>query len=138
MDIREAKCVRTWEFKERIRAIAPDRLRPLWRYWTTQLEKAHGLESRCLSALLMDWYYSSGAKCVREHEGAWNSNTGNGYYGGFQADLSFQSSYNAGAYAIYGTADRWPIIEQIEMAYNGHAARGWSPWPTTARICGLI
>lgn len=100
--------------------------------------RAQSRPSACYSKTLMAWYYSSGAKCVHEHEGAWTSNTGNGYYGGFQADMSFQTSYNPGAYATWGTANNWPPIEQIEMAYNGWKARGWSPWPNTARACGLL
>ena len=29
-------------------------------------------------------------RCIHEHEGAWNANTGNGYYGGLQMTLWFQ------------------------------------------------
>ena len=116
---------------------------PQWRnrhvfYAIRKHHRAQNKSSLCYSETLMDWYYSSGAKCVHEGEGAWTSNTGNGYYGGFQADISFQQTYNPGAYATYGTADNWPAIEQIEMAYNGWKARGFYPWPTTARNCGLI
>lgn len=108
-----------------------------WATWGERKERTKGRASKCLSSTLMDWYYSSGAKCVHEHEGAWDDPNAP-YWGGFQADLSFQQTYNPGAYATYGTADRWPIIEQIEMAWRGWQARGWAPWPTTARMCGLL
>src|SRR5262249_27216003 len=32
-------------------------------------------------------------QCIHRFEGAWNSNTGNGYYGGLQMDASFQRRY---------------------------------------------
>ena len=105
--------------------------------WKNKHNRVKEKASVCFKDTLMDWYYSSGAKCVHEGEGAWND-PDSPYYGGFQADISFQRSYNPGAYATYGTADHWPIIEQIEMAYNGWKARGWYPWPVTARNCGLI
>jgi hypothetical protein len=116
---------------------------PSWRddhldYAKNRHHRAQSRPGSCFRQTFMDWYYASGARCVREHEGAWTSNTGNGYYGGFQADMNFQAAYNPGALRAYGTADRWPIIEQIEMAYNGWRARGWYPWPNTARACGLL
>jgi Transglycosylase-like domain len=84
------------------------------------------------------WWRSSGAPCVKSHEGAWTSNTGNGYYGGFQADLSFQTAYGREFYRRWGTANNWPSWAQIVMAYRGWRARGWHPWPNTARMCGLL
>ena len=115
---------------------------PQWRddhviYATNKHHRAQQRSSQCFSKVLMDWYYTSGAKCVHEHEGAWNDPNAP-YYGGMQADISFQQSYNPTAYRLYGTADHWPIIEQIKMAYYGWKARGWYPWPLTARACGLL
>jgi hypothetical protein len=80
----------------------------------------------------------SAATCVHRGEGAWSSNTGNGYYGGMQADLSFQRSYLLAAFLKWGTADRWPVRAQLFMAWRGWLSRGWYPWPLTARRCGLI
>lgn len=77
--------------------------------------------------------------CIHQKEGAWDSHTGNGYYGGLQMDLSFQHSY--GAYFLHhkGTADNWRPIEQIWVAERARASgRGYHPWPNTARACGLI
>lgn len=106
-------------------------------YAKARHHRAQARSSSCLKDKLLGWYYSSGAKCIHEHEGAWDD-PGAPYWGGFQADLSFQTTYNPEAYRTWGTADRWPVIEQIEMAYNGWRARGWYPWPNTARACGLL
>lgn len=85
--------------------------------------------------------------CIHGYEGSWPSNTGNGYYGGMQMDLGFQTTY-ARAYAktwhvanpleAMGTADHWPPITQIWVAEEAFKSRGFWPWPNTARFCGLI
>ena len=76
--------------------------------------------------------------CIHRYEGAWDANTGNGYYGGLQMDISFQSRYGSGYLGRYGTADRWPVWAQLETAYRAYrAGRGFQPWPNTARACGL-
>jgi hypothetical protein len=106
-------------------------------HWRRMRDRARAQESRCLRERMWRWYRTSGAKCIREHEGAWTANTGNGYFGGFQADRSFQRTYGGRYYRRWGTANRWPKWAQIHMAYRGHAARGWNPWPTTSQICGL-
>jgi hypothetical protein len=84
------------------------------------------------------WWRTSGAQCVKGHEGAWTSHTGNGYYGGFQADFSFQATYGGEFMRRWGTANNWPSWAQIVMAYRGWRSRGWHPWPNTARACGLL
>jgi hypothetical protein len=77
--------------------------------------------------------------CIKRHEGAWTANTGNGYYGGLQMDLSFQRAYGRDLLRRKGTADRWKPIEQIWVAERAHrSGRGFYPWPNTARYCGLI
>lgn len=77
------------------------------------------------------WYADGATQCEVAHEGAFTTNTGNGYYGRFQMDLGFQqsTSYGRRAYALYGTADRWPPSVQIEHAYEVWTVRGWNPWP---------
>lgn len=77
-------------------------------------------------------------RCIHEHEGAWNANTGNGYYGGLQMDVSFQRAYGPEFMSRWGTADRWPVWAQIEAAERAYAVRGFSPWPNTARMCGQL
>jgi hypothetical protein len=76
--------------------------------------------------------------CIKSGEGAWTSNTGNGYYGGLQADLSFQKAYGLVYYLRWETANNWPRWAQLHMGYRGWLARGFYPWPNTARACGLI
>ena len=77
--------------------------------------------------------------CIHRYEGAWTSNTGNGYYGGLQMDISFQRAYAPGLLRRKGTADRWTPLEQMWAAERAHrSGRGFYPWPNTARYCGLI
>lgn len=77
--------------------------------------------------------------CIHQYEGAWNANTGNGFYGGLQMDMAFQASYGAEFLARYGTADNWPIWAQLKAASRAYqSGRGFYPWPNTARACGLI
>ncbi len=77
--------------------------------------------------------------CIHGFEGAWDANTGNGYYGGLQMDLGFQQSYGADFERRWGTADRWPPWAQLEVAARAYrAGRGFWPWPSTARFCGLL
>jgi hypothetical protein len=75
--------------------------------------------------------------CIHRYEGAWNDD-GAPYYGGLQMDIGFQQAY--GAYLLHtkGTANRWTPLEQMWVAERAHRTRGFSPWPSTARVCGLI
>lgn len=105
--------------------------------------RAQHRSSHCISASVAAWANSWAARCVSSKEGGIASNTGNGYYGKWQADPSFASAYNPdeartfGPYA-YAHGGAWPEEEQDVMAYNGWRARGWSPWPNTAAACGLL
>jgi hypothetical protein len=77
--------------------------------------------------------------CIHRFEGAWNANTGNGYYGGLQMDRSFQSRYGGDYMVRWGTADNWPAWAQLQAAVRAYrSGRGFWPWPNTARACGLI
>ncbi len=77
--------------------------------------------------------------CIHSYEGAWTSNTGNGYYGGLQMDGSFERRYAPDFVHRWGTADNWPAWAQLETAVRAYrAGRGFWPWPSTARLCGLI
>ena len=75
-------------------------------------------------------------RCIHEHEGAWDANTGNGYYGGLQMDMSFQRAHGSQFLARWGTADRWPVWAQIAAAEDAYKTRGFGPWPNTRRMCG--
>jgi hypothetical protein len=76
--------------------------------------------------------------CVHAGEGSWGANTGNGYYGGLQMDMSFQRAYAGWALRAFGTADHWPASVQVAAAIEAWTARGFYPWPNTARACGLL
>ena len=82
---------------------------------------------------------TSAFQCIHHYEGAWDSNTGNGYYGGLQMDQRFQSLYGPEYVAKWGTADNWPAWAQLQAALRAYrSGRGFYPWPNTARVCGLI
>ncbi len=84
-------------------------------------------------------FLSSAFLCIHHYEGGWNANTGNGYYGGLQMDLGFQRSYGSDYLSRWGTADNWPAWAQLDTAVRAYrAGRGFSPWPNTARACGLL
>jgi hypothetical protein len=77
--------------------------------------------------------------CIHRYEGAWTSNTGNGYYGGLQMDSGFMARYGSDFEARWGTADNWPSWAQLTAARRARdSGRGYGPWPNTARFCGLL
>lgn len=77
--------------------------------------------------------------CIHRYEGAWNANSGNGYYGGLQMNRGFMGRYGAEYLRRWGTADRWPPWAQIDTAVRAYrSGRGFWPWPNTARACGLL
>lgn len=76
--------------------------------------------------------------CIHSHEGAWDANTGNGYHGGLQMDASFEAAYGAEYVSRWGGAENWPVWAQVNAAIRAYqSGRGFSPWPQTARMCGL-
>lgn len=84
-------------------------------------------------------WLSADFDCIHRYEGAWNANTGNGYYGGLQMDLGFQSRYGPEFARQWGTADNWPVWAQKVAAVRAYqSGRGFYPWPNTAHVCGLI
>jgi hypothetical protein len=83
-------------------------------------------------------YITNDLLCIHSHEGAWNSDTGNGYYGGLQMDYNFMEAYGGSFLRRWGTADNWPVWAQMQAGRLGYYARGWYPWPNTAWLCGLI
>jgi hypothetical protein len=74
--------------------------------------------------------------CIHRYEGSW-VDSGGPYWGGLQMDLSFQRSYGGWLLSHKGTADHWSPLEQIWVAVRASQSRGFSPWPNTARDCGL-
>lgn len=84
------------------------------------------------------------ALCIHEHEGAWNANTGNGYYGGMQFVPATWLSVGGGIRASFGHPgySRYPFDasprEQLFRAWLVYRRDGnsWREWGT-ARLCGL-
>lgn len=97
---------------------------------------------RTMSSLCDPWpaWWEQAALCIHSHEGAWNANTGNGYYGGMQMDYSFQSTYGSDMLRKYGgMAHLWSPSDQLLVSWRAYkSGRGFYPWPNTARMCGLI
>jgi hypothetical protein len=96
------------------------------------LVSRNGVRQARISGWLSDAFL-----CIHHFEGAWTSNTGNGYYGGLQMDSRFMATYGRDFLGRWGTADNWPVWAQLEAAGRAYPVRGFTPWPNTARACGL-
>jgi len=84
---------------------------------------------------LFDRGWLAEATCIHEHEGAWNANTGNGYFGGMQF---LPSTYRSVGGRADGRADLDSPQEQLRRAHmvwarDGGSFREWG----TAGMCGL-
>jgi len=123
-----------WQVPDRKWRNTVRRARALLRYHEHQLAVA----SQRIQQLTFPSYLESAFLCIHRYEGAWNANTGNGYYGGLQMDTSFQGSYGKEFVVQWGTADNWPVWAQLEAAKRAYmSGRGFGPWPKTALACGL-
>lgn len=113
-----------------------------------------------LESLLLDTGNEDHWNCIYRYERdpgqGWATRTGNGYYGGLQMDISFQRAHGLDLLLQKGTANNWTDREQMMVAErarqgvrtslgeNGRVytwqdeARGYNPWPNTARTCGLL
>jgi hypothetical protein len=133
----------TWRWQRLIgRSLTPTRYRaersssPSFRRWVLIRWRRAAARARRQA---MNPPRESAWLCIHRHEGPWNANTGNGYYGGLQMDVAFQRRFGADLLRRKGRAHRWRPIEQIwvaERAYRSGA--GFRPWPNTARYCGLL
>jgi hypothetical protein len=110
-----------------------------YRQWVLELWKGRALKAKRRALRpphLKRWL------CVFRHERhpaqGWRTQTGNGYYGGLQMDLTFQRNYGKWLLRAKGRAHRWTPIEQIWAAERGRRVQGWHAWPNSARMCGLI
>lgn len=146
--------------KQQLRSKVAEHRAAVW-YWQGVMFKArtptarHELETKSakyLRWLVREWHtrrvaakrraqnppHLSEWLCIHRGEGAWNDPNAP-YYGGLQMDMSFQRAYGWRLLATKGTADNWTPLEQMWVAERAYSSgRGFYPWPTTARHCGLI
>lgn len=107
-------------------------LRDLWRSRATRAE-----------VRAQDPPHEQGWRCIQRHEaaqaGGWAASTGNGYYGGLQMSRQFQRVLAPELLRGKGTADNWTAIEQMWVAERAvRRGYGFTPWPRSARACGLL
>ncbi len=76
--------------------------------------------------------------CIHSHEAPTWRIADPPYYGGLQMDIGFQRAYGAGYLRTEGTANNWSPAQQMLAAERAWRARGFTPWPNTARMCGLL
>jgi hypothetical protein len=106
------------------------------------LSRLHQLARRWQHRAHRAWWHANhppglgGWLCIHHYEGSW-ADSGSPYWGGLQMDLSFQQTYGGWLLRHKGTADHWSPLEQIWVAVRAARSRGFSPWPSTARDCGL-
>lgn len=86
------------------------------------------------------WWLQQAA-CIRSHEGAWGSATGNGYEGAYQFTLSTWRAVGGSVTASGHWAASASPAEQTYRAWLNWRANGgrWGggQWPTSARLCGV-
>lgn len=103
---------------------------PALRYWRRQ--------ARSVVRVASHPPHKAGWLCIHRYEGSW-SDSSDPYWGGLQMDRGFMSAYAPGELLRRGWADRWTALEQMWVAERAHrSGRGYWPWPSTARFCGLI
>jgi hypothetical protein len=114
----------------RAHSLAPLHSGRALRYWRVQ--------ARHMRWLAAHPPHKRGLMCIHRFEGNW-SDSGDPYWGGLQMDRSFMSSYAPRVLLHRGWANRWTPLEQMWVAERAmRSGRGYSPWPNTARYCGLL
>lgn len=73
---------------------------------------------------------------LRSCEGAYTSNTGNGYYGAYQFNIGTWRSNAPAGYKDTLPSSAPPSV-QDEAAATLYKARGWQPWPGCTKKLGL-
>lgn len=83
----------------------------------------------------------AGLLCIHGYEGSWTAYNSSGpYYGGLQMDSSFMQHWGSDMLSKYGGRDArsWSPQDQLIVGARAVAHIGYSPWPTTARMCHLL
>lgn len=100
------------------------------RYWSAQARRMSWLAAH--PPHMRAWL------CIHRFEGGW-SDSNDPYWGGLQMDRGFMRTYAPAELLRRGWANRWTPVEQMWVAERAHrSGRGYSPWPNTARYCGLL
>jgi hypothetical protein len=100
------------------------------RYWRVQ--------ARHVRRLAAHPPHKRGWNCIHRYEGSWGD-SGDPYWGGLQMDRGFMRSYAPPVLLRRGWANHWTALEQMWVAERAHrSGRGYWPWPSTARFCGLL
>lgn len=94
---------------------------------------AVGVISSPLASAAPDSDWDRLAQC--ESGGNWQTNTGNGYYGGLQFSQGTWAAHGGTKYAP--RADLATRDQQIAVAENVLATQGWGAWPACSSSLGL-
>jgi hypothetical protein len=108
---------------------APLDSRRALRYWRRQARSIRRLAARPP--------HRRGWLCIHRYEAGWHD-SGDPYWGGLQMDRGFMLAYAPRPLLRRGWANRWTPLEQMWVAEHAHRERGFTPWPNTARFCGLL
>jgi hypothetical protein len=77
--------------------------------------------------------------CIHSYEGSWDAYSPAGpYYGGYQMDPTFEATYGPEYLRLWGDASSWPPVMQRAAAYRATRVAGYTPWPNSAALCGLL
>lgn len=150
----DRKCLpnpyRPYQYK-RVATIPAGRVKPIERTWGRRLHTAFRVHSVCNSPryLAHRWAESWAGRCVSAGVGVPGNGESGGnirsrsipsgtYRGKWQMNMAFERAYGPSFVRRWGRADNWPEWAQDVAAWRGWQARGWSPWPNTARMCGLL
>lgn len=113
---------KTWQEKEVVRPAAVSH-RP-----RTKRVRSPYVRGRVISGDV--WYALAGCETGYKYD---NPNTGNGYYGYFQFDLSTWRSVGGPGYPHHHS---YEVQKQFAIKLQQRA--GWRPWPRCARKLGLL
>ena len=83
------------------------------------------------------------AQCIHRHEGAWNANTGNGYFGGMQIAPTTWLAMNGPHVAAFAhpgdTSFPFAVQPRVQLHVAWllwvHDGRTWRSWGATGRAC---
>jgi hypothetical protein len=124
----------TWRWEavmlhRRSHLAAPLDTRRALRYWRHRARFVRRLAARPP--------HRRGWLCIHRYEGSWRD-SGDPYWGGLQMDQGFMRAYAPRLLLRRGWANRWTPLEQMWVAEHAIRGRGFTPWPNSARFCGLL